>query len=433
MTMLHFLHFLMIAFCRQGQATAKESQKWQQEASIIQQEKEMVENHLRSLKEDLLDSQEASENRISQLEDELRLSMDHVTHAIKERDRTNAEITSVLREKADMAAREVLLTQRIQELQMEVEKANNESKVKSELEIVKLQRDSLFEIIKQQEQALHMQQQQSEASLKMLHQRQAALDRYEQRSEGEHDELSDLQRNLQNLLANEGQTLYSELIDAKKLIAVIASVREKVLESGLLKEDISRLESERDAQRTRIERMEKETSAWRAEKGEVIDQLEHFKKHAIDWETRAQYWQQVAKKTSTHSSSLHEAHDPVLSGFASSTITKSAEYLDLRSENVTLQERLSKTQHELEEKKKELAMAKGDMEKEFAQLWTSVEQLNKLDASKDKTIAELKAERDAAVKEKNDILKKYREMQQEYEGLQSELQVRCGDVICMCE
>jgi chromosome segregation ATPase len=392
----------------------------------VQQEKEMVENQLHALKEDMLDGQEASENRISQLEDELRLSMDHVTNAIKERDRTNAEITSVLREKADMAAREVLLTQRIQELQMEVEKANNESKVKSELEIVKLQRDSLFEIIKQQEQALHMQQQQSEASLKMLHQRQAALDRYEQRSEGEHDELSDLQKNLQSLLANEGQTLYSELIDAKKLIAVIASVREKVLESGLLKEDIARLQSERDAQRSRIERMEKEATAWRAEKSEVVDQLEHFKKHAIDWETRAQYWQQVAKKTSAHtSSSLNDSHDHALSGFASSTITKSAEYLDLRSENVALQERLARTQEQLQEKQRELAEAKGDMEKEFSQLWTSVEQLNKLDASKDKTIAELKAERDAAAREKNEYIKKFRVMEQEYEGLQSELQVRC--------
>lgn len=388
----------------------------------------MVENEVRSLKEDLLDAQENSENRISQLEDELRLSMDHVTNAIKERDRTNAEITSVLKEKADMAAREVLLTQRIQELQMEVEKANNESKVKSELEIVKLQRDSLFEIIKQQEQALHMQQQQSEASLKMLHQRQAALDRYEQRSEGEHDELSDLQQNLQNLLANEGQTLYSELIDAKKLISVVGTVKEKVLEVGLLKEDIARLEDEKHAQRSRIEKMETEHTHWNEEKTEIVDQLEHFKKLAIDWETRAQYWQQVAKKTSANSDSLN---DSAISGFASSTITKSAEYLDIRSENATLQEKLSATRDELRSKQNELDKAKEDMQKEFSSLWSAVEQLNKLDATKDKTIAGLTEERDKAIRERNEFAKKYKAMQNEYEGLQSELQVYLQTHACL--
>ena len=393
----------------------------------MQQEKEMVEGQLLALREDLLDAQESAEARVSQLEDELRLSMDHVTNAIKERDRTNAEITSVLKEKADMAAREVLLTQRIQELQIEVERANSESKIKSELEIVKLQRDSLFEIIKQQEQALHMQQQQSEASLKMLHQRQAALDRYEQRSEGEQDELSDLQQNLQSLLSNEGQTLYSEVIDAKKLIAVIASVREKVVEAGMLKEDIARLEDERDAQRSRVQRLDKEQSVWKEERRELQTELEHFKKLALDWETRAQYWQQVSKKTSSSGhSQLGESQDSSFADFAASAVTRSTEYLDLRSENAALQEKLSRTREELEARNKELHTAKEDMQKEFSQLWTAVEQLNKIDTAKDRTIQELTAQRDAAVKEKSDFAKKYRDMEQEYASLQSELQVDKG-------
>jgi len=411
------------ALHKQGQAAARESQKWQQECQILQQEKEVVENEVLDLKNLMAEKEEEADNKMSSLEDELRLAMDHVTTAVKERDRTNAEITSVLKEKADMAAREVVLTQRIQELQLDVEKANNESKVKSELEIVKLQRDSLFEVIKQQEQALHMQQQQSEASLKMLHQRQAALDRYEQRSEGEHDELSHLQENLQQLLAQEGQTLYSELIDAKKLISVISSVREKVVECGVLKEDIARLEEEKEEVENRMKKLEQEHTEWKVEHEKIVEQLELFKKHAIDWEARAHYWQQVAKKNSTTSSesrALNESQD--ISSFASMSVTKSVEYLDLRSENATLQEQLNKSQEELEKSRKELSSSKDDMQKEFASLWMAVEQLNKLDASKDKALAEMTAARDTAVREKREIERSFISMKKEYESLQSELQ-----------
>jgi hypothetical protein len=429
---------------RQGQAALKESQKWQQESNILHQEKEILENQLQSLNLLLAEKTAESDRKIHSLEDELRLSMEHVSTALKERDRTNTEITLVLKEKADLAAREVTLTKRIQELVLEVERAQNESKVKSELEIVKLQRDSLYEMIKQQEQALQIQQKQSEASLKMLHQRQAALDKYEQKYQNENEELNILQENLQKLLNHEGEMMYNELIDAKRLIPMITSLREKALENNHMKEEILHLDEEKADLLLKQKETEKKFDSLMRDYRDNNDQLEHYKKLTIDWETRAHYWQQVAKKTTMGSSSFQNSKQYGgadasfdmsnalsssqfgLSGLSSTGAQGQSNDLlmnELRNENIKLTSELSRKQDELNQTKEELETSKTEMQKEFSSLWLAVEQLNKLDASKDKTINELTTERDNALKELKEWKKKYQSMKSEYDGLQSELQV----------
>jgi chromosome segregation ATPase len=400
----------------------------------LQQEKELSEREVQSLKELLSEKMSESADKIHSLEDEVKLSLDHMNSVIKERDRTNSEITMVLKEKAEMASREVTLTQRIQELTLEVEKAHNESKLKSELEILKLQRDSLFEMIKQQESAMQLQQKQSDSSLKMLHQRQVALDRYEQKYYHENDELNSLQSNLQKLLNHEGELLQHEVIDAKKLIGIIGNLKEQVLEYQSCKEELTRVENEKEELFMRGQERERRSEELMKEYRECHEQLEMMKKLSVDWETRAHYWQQVAKKTNTSSRSggggggensmMNQSYDSTANGGGASVgaaIDSSASQLQL--ENHRLQEQLTESQHQLEKTKGEMDASKSEMQKEFSSLWLAVEQLNKLDASKDQNIRELITERDQAVRECKEITRKYKEMKREYDGLQSELQV----------
>lgn len=395
---------------------------------------------IESLKGLLSEKTDEYQKKIHSLEDEVKLSMEHVNSVIKERDRTNAEITLILKEKAEMASREVNLTKRIQELVLEVERAHNESKLKSELEIIKLQRDSLYEMIKQQENALSLQQKQSEVSLKMLHQRQAALDRYEQKYFNENDEINILQENLQKLLNSEGELLQSEVLDGKKLLQMVINIKEKINENNYLKDEIDKLESEKNEIYLKWKECEKKCETMVRDYRESSEQLEHAKKLSIDWETRAHYWQQVAKKTTAttakgvggaQSQPLNQSYDSssILSpttGVGAPSLTNAMNSLDvneLQSENIRLQDLLTSTRSELENSKRELETSKNEMQKEFSSLWLAVEQLNKLDASKDKTIHELTIERDNAVGDYKDLLKKYKAMKKEYDGLQSELQV----------
>jgi chromosome segregation ATPase len=417
---------------RQGQITLKESQSWQQETKILQQEKELLEREVQSIKDLFTEKMNESADKIRSLEDEVKLSMEHMNSVVKERDRTNSEITMILKEKAEMASREVTLTQRIQELNLEVERAHNESKLKSELEIIKLQRDSLFEMIKQQENAMQLQQKQSESSLKMLHQRQVALDRYEQKYYHENDELNSLQSNLQKLLNHEGELLQHEVIDAKKLIGIITTMKEQVVDYQYCKDDLVRLENEKQEIYLKSQETERRSEGLMKEYRECSEQLEHMKKLSVDWETRAHYWQQVAKKSTSSGggsraysaeNAMNQSLDSTVNTLSGHTTNGLLDSSQLQIENHRLQESLNESQQQLEKTKLELESSKSDMQKEFSSLWLAVEQLNKLDASKDKNIHELIVERDNAVKECKEITKKYKEMKREYDGLQSELQV----------
>lgn len=374
-----------------------------------------------------------SDKQVKSLEDELRLALDHVTTAVRERDRMNNEISVILREKADMAAREVDLVQKVREQQTELEKLTNDNKLKSELEILKLQRDSLFEVIKQQEQALQIQQQQSEASLKMLHQRQAALDRFEQRHDGEHDDFSRLQEMLQQLLAREGEFLSSELMDAKKLSNVIAHAREKVVEAATLADELEKAKQENEDLRLEVEQLAHELKVKAEAMASANDEIAQFKKYSLDWEHRAHYWQQVAKKSAA-------AHNTTIAALTSSTGSNHSTSADrgergrtddsdddalvkLQTENTSLQGRLAATVETMEAERREYEASKEQMQKEFASLWLAVEQLNKLDASKDRNLEELNQERDDLVAENRALKKQLQQLQREFNTLQSEIQV----------
>jgi chromosome segregation ATPase len=439
----------------QGQIALKESQNWQQETKILQQEKDLLENEMNSLKNLFSEQSDEYQKKIHSLEDEVKLSLEHVNSAVKERDRTNTEITLILQEKAEMASREVTLTKRIQELVLEIEKVQNESKLKSEIEIIKLQRDSLFEMIKQQENTLLIQQKQSDVSLKMLHQRQAALDRYEQKYFHENDEINLLQENLTKLLSSEGEILQNEVMDGKKLLQMIERIKEKIHENNFILNENEKLENEKNEIYLKWKECEKKCEVMRREWNEGKEQLEDAKKLSIDWETRAHYWQQVAKKT-THIGGANtrgggaggggggqQQYDS--SGILSPTSTAAAatgggdgggsgvpsmtsamnsvDVNELKAENIRLQDLLTSTRSELANSQQELETSKSEMQKEFSSLWLAVEQLNKLDASKDKTIHELTIERDNAVADYKEVMKKYKAMKKEYDGLQSELQV----------
>jgi hypothetical protein len=354
----------------------------------------------------------------------------------------------VERDKSTLLGREGSLTKQV--LDMEMAMAGGEAKYRSQLDAMTLERDSLVEIVKQQGQALHVQQQQSDTSLKMLYQRQGALERIENQTVDAKvmDELSRLQDELHGIFSREGKTLQSELHDAKQLLVIVASMKDKLGDMDLVKEELNYEQKERRRLENKLADLIEEAategkehrdralvesavlaqSMSSSEMNEMKDQVEHYKKISTGWESRSQYWQQIAKKQIGGGSSGGNM-DGEVNGASSSGGAPDLNPVHLKGENERLTLKLAASEEEASQAKQELAAAKEDMQKEFTSLWLAVQKLNSIDAEKEKAMENICTERDVALREKDSALDKLKLLEREYQDLQGELEAIDSDLI----
>jgi chromosome segregation ATPase len=389
--------------------------------------------------------------------------------------RAEFDVKEALKDKADWMSKENAWIKRVQDVQAALERtesekntllgregqmvkqvmdlesalATMEASYKSKVDILTLERDSLAEIVEKQRQTLHIQKQQGESSLRMLAQRQAALDRVQsQLTDPESmEELNRLQQELSQMLTKEGEMLMNEIVDAKQLLEVVAALKDKfkdleVLSQELqfermqrlsLESDFSDLERKNDDLLRRIAGLEKEKEDFSAleqkyaASADVREELEHFKKLCTGWENRAQYWQNIAKKSmSIHSIPSTDAENARHAESSSSA----ADIADLKKklsgkedECKTLSVKLKEALDRAKKSEDETASTKESMQKELASLWLAVQELNTLDAAKDKALQDAMNERSAAVKERDELTRKLNNLQAEYAALQLELEV----------
>ena len=80
-------------------------------------------------------------------------------------------------------------------------------------------------------------------------------------------------------------------------------------------------------------------------------------------------------------------------------------------------------QKEVWSSKEELRVSREGMQGELASLWMAVQELNKLDAVKEKKMQELLCDCATAIESRDNALKQLEEMTDNYNELQTELQV----------
>lgn len=368
--------------------------------------------------------------------------MDRENAWVKRIQEMQSTLERVERDKSTLLGREGSLTKQV--LDMEIAMAGGEVKYKTQLDAITLERDSLVEIVKQQGQALHVQQQQADASLKMLYQRQGALERIENQTVDAKamEELSRLQDELHGLFSREGKTLQSELHDVKQLMVIVASMKDKLADMDMVKDELHYEQKERRRlenkladliEEAAVEGKEKHgrimvdsavlsSSAIDSEISEMKDQVDHYKKISAGWESRAQYWQQIAKK---QINGLHGGNvDGDVNGSRNSSAAPDLHPSQLKVENQRLSKQLAEAQDEAKAAKEELSTAKEDMQKEFTSLWLAVQKLNAIDAEKEKAMQDIVVERDSVLRERDEAVEKLKVLEKNYEELQSELEVR---------
>jgi hypothetical protein len=286
-------------------------------------------------------------------------------------------------------------------------------RLKSEIISTKSERDSLLALSEHQRLALQTQSLRSEDSLKTLWERQESLERVEREASCTVDQLLNIQEGLQNLLAHEGTLVHSELLSAKKLTGMLAGIREKISETNSIRAELEHERSLRIQLQQELSVDSHTIISSELEKANnVFEQLSKYRKAAEASEAKAQYWQSVAQKVSA------TPHPAILNSLSSS------EQLSFEQENVILRNQLADSMADAATAKANLEQTQENMQREFASLWIAVQELNKLDAAKEKALGELINDRDRILSEKILTDRRVDELMALNNQLQSDLEAR---------
>lgn len=330
-------------------------------------------------------------------------------------------------------------------------------------ELLSSERDSMSILVEQKDSLLWMQNQQSENAIKLLQQQlqQQAV------SQSKADDLYRLQESLQDLFSNEGDAVYSELLDAKKLAVMVKELRDKMHlysmlsqqfeKDAMMKKELEKRVVEsvtllKDEEQLR-ELYEKELCASLHQGHQLVDKslfstLENSKHFDAEWYSSARMKEQPADMSNqfgyqhfdTNTSTARSTH--VFSSLlpnetkqrngmeetndveGDDTVVHLVSQLELaRSEVAYLTGQLEASQKENQNLRESLSATQTNMQREFSSLWLSVQELNKLDALKDKSIEELIKERENLKKERDMTMEREEKYKIENDHLRRELQV----------
>jgi len=340
-------------------------------------------------------------------------------------------------------------------------------RLSSNVNIITSEKNTLLSIIEQQETAIKVQQTQSENSLKMLHQRQMALERMEQDYNSSMEELLQLHDSHQGLLTREGQSLYTELLDAKRLTGMITSFRDKIENVNILKKeldtkDLVLRETEKNYQllltkyneamtnnsslmvkvaettKDSLENLHKLDKKESTKVMELTDELTTLKRSLAELqrnfdanEAKALYWQQVATKV-TGNKAISVMPAAVMNTTHDSTDSTTV-IIQLQREKNELLVIIDSKDREIKDLHEQLGGKKEAMQKEYSSLWLAVQELNKLDVIKEKAMLDLVEERNKAIQEKSLLDRALKELSTSYNDLQDELESVDRDLLAAVE
>lgn len=311
------------------------------------------------------------------------------------------------------------------------------------------ERDSLLAMIKQKDSLLWLQSQQSEASIKMLQQRQAALERagMEQTSSG--GDFQKLLDSLRELFQREGQVFTSAdgqaALDTSTLITLIRELKEKIALFDKIEQEFHALEGRyqhevalRQQSDEKFYELSRSLQSAEISNAELSKQLIEVHRELESMKRTQRGGNGLAPGSPSLAYSSASSYNLHRTASSSSTMTGQAAVTELHviikqlnekievqdQENQRLTSSLQSAQKEAQQAKDEVVTTQTVMQREFASLWMSVQELNKLDALKDKSIQELIQERTQLTLERDTAIERLRATTIDCESLRKELEVQ---------
>lgn len=385
-----------------------ENEKVNQELQLVVNEKNELQSRIQSLE---ISSQDISDNLRYEKELHGNLSLKH---------------ESLLEENIELKDTQTKLESSFQDFA---------ARMAFDMNLSNAEKNDLRTVIEQQAMIIKLQIQQSETSLEMLNHRQRVLEKFDSQTADNDDELLNLQEMLQDSLSREGNNLHSELIDLRKIGQLLSVVRDRVSLNKGLHQELQQERNERERLSLKIEEISSQSPT--VKDSVIMNQMEAIKKQSESSEARAEYWQQVAKKMgggANGSATVANDNAGAGSGSGGPHVYALNSYDDrLMKENEKLRDDLSKSVFETKMARDELKLSQENMQKEFASLWMAVNELNKMDAVKDKEIQSLIIERDQALKERDAAIKSLRDLKMEYRKLNNELKTIDQELIAVAK
>ena len=285
--------------------------------------------------------------------------------------------------------------------QKETDTKVQSEKLRSDLAMITAERDSLVAMLAQKDSLLQLQAQQSDISIKMLQQRQEALERaddnpHHSAKARQLAEYAVLQESISSLFEEEEEE--EVRMDVKKLIAKVRDLRGIIEEGKAAKAALSKISSEKQALEQQVDGIKQLAVAGAKKEAEMRSQIDRLEEELKTAKATASDMSSALKGQQKHVDRLNETLDRV------------------REANAGLLKKASESQAGQQDK--------DTMQRELQSLWQSVQELNKLDALKDRSIQDLLAEKDRAVVDRDQALEKLQKLTRDYTELQEELQVK---------
>lgn len=312
------------------------------------------------------------------------------------------------------------------------------------------ERDSLLAMIKQKDSLMWLQSQQSEASIKMLQQRQVVLERAGTEQSSSSGDFQKLLDSLRELFQREGQVFTSAngqaALDTSTLITLIRELKEKIILFDKIEQEFHSLEGRYQTEVTlrqqsddKFYELSRSLQSAETSNAELSKQLVevHRELEAMKRMNRGGNGLPPGSPLLNHASAssynLHRTSSTssILAGHAAElselhlVIKQLNEKIEVQvQENQRLANSLQTAQKEAQQAKDEVAATQNTMQGEFTTLWVSVQELNKLDALKDKSIQELIQERTQLSLERDTAIERLRATTNDCDTLREELEVR---------
>jgi len=258
---------------------------------------------------------------------------------------------------------------------------------KTDIVVLTAERDALASVVNKQL-ASRQQQQQVPPPAATGDEVEGGTKQYEQYAEK-------LQRNLHDLFSREGELIYKELVDTQKLTSIIRDLRRQLSDSELL---VSAADLDKDVMSTVQKQLTDTKTELHAEK--VTRQALELKLMAAQQElqTAAQSPQQLLEVMRN-------------------------QHMQLQAENSSLKDQVVRYQSEIGSAQTEALRLKESMQLEYNALWQSVQDLNRLDEQKDRSIKDILRDRDLAVADKTRAFETLAAISMENSQLKQELEV----------
>lgn len=204
-----------------------------------------------------------------------------------------------------------------------------------------------------------------------------------------------LQRNLHDLFSREGELMYKELVDTQKLTAIIRDLRRQLSDSELL---VSAADLDKDVMSTVQKQLADAKNELHAER---------MTRQAL--ELKLMTAQQELQTAAQSPPQLLEA--------------MRIQHLQLQAESSSLRDQVVRYQSEIGNAQSEALRVKEAMQLEYNALWQSVQDLNRLDEQKDRSIKDILRDRDQAVADKTRAFETLAAISMENSQLKQELEV----------